>query len=112
MKVMKNIGILFALFDLKKSKCQIDQRRVMDFHKSLLMKPPPSINISAIAFQAISKLSITKCITYFKLDTHILTLFYEGGGQFCPASKSYSHNFKLNKFTQKRYQICARNLFS
>ena len=27
--------------------------------------------------------------------------------QFCPALKSYSHNFKLGKVTEKRYQLCA-----
>ena len=42
--------------------------------------------------------------------TKLLILFHEGG-QFCPTSKSYSHNFNFCKVTQKRYQICARNLF-
>ena len=41
-----------------------------------------------------------------------LTLFYQGGGQFCPTSKIYSNNFNLGKVTQKCYQICTRNLFS
>ena len=46
------------------------------------------------------------------LSKNGLTLFEEGGGQFCPTSKSYSHNFNLSKVTQKRYQISARNLLS
>ena len=31
---------------------------------------------------------------------------------FSPTPKSYFHNFNFGKVTQKRYQICARNLFS
>ena len=47
------------------------------------------------------------CIHFFALafpfSQSYFNPIWRGGGQFCPTSKSYSHNFNLSKVTQKRY---------
>ena len=96
--------------------------RVASFYKRLIPKIS-NLTFVFITYSQLLKRLVDQVATSLDTGKHptyvpnvcslsTLTLFYEGGGQFCPTSKSYSHNFTLSKVTQKRYQMCARNLFS
>ena len=91
--------------------------RVASFYKRLIPKIS-NLTFVFITYSQLLKRLVDQVATSLDTGKHptyvpnvcslsTLTLFYEGGGQFCPTQK----NFPLS-YTKKFCQICARNLFS